>query len=225
MANGCEIDKQEKKKTEIRNNIKLEGNEKKMDLQSIKYMKSNPYMELALRLARKGEGRVNPNPCVGAVIVKDGEIIGSGYHEAYGGFHAERNAIRSCRQSPEGSELYVTLEPCCHHGKTPPCTDAIIESRIRKVYIGTLDPNPLVAGNGVTILKRHGIEVVCGVMEEECRKCNEIFFHFIQNKTPFVTMKYAMTADGKIATTMGKSRWITGKAARKRVQEIGRAHV
>lgn len=180
-------------------------------------MNDTDYMSLALALAVKGLGRVSPNPMVGAVIVKDGRIIGQGYHEAYGGLHAERNALASCTQSPEGATIYVTLEPCCHHGKTPPCTDAIIEHGLSRVVIGSADPNPLVSGKGVSILKAHGIEVTEGVLREECDSINPVFFHYIRTKRPYVIMKYAMTMDGKIATWNGSSRWITGEEARKKV--------
>ena len=177
------------------------------------------YMRVALKLASKGRGRVNPNPMVGAVLVRGSEIIAVGFHESYGAPHAERNAIDACRHSPEGSTLFVTLEPCCHHGKTPPCTDAIIECGVRKVVIGVMDPNPLVAGKGIEKLRDGGVEVVEGVLEAECRKQNEVFFHYIEHKTPFVVMKYAMTMDGKAASRTGKSKWITGKAARRRVHQ------
>ena len=180
-------------------------------------MNDESYMEIALSLAGKGFGHVNPNPMVGAVIVKDGTVIGQGWHEKYGGLHAERNALAHCAASPEGAVMYVTLEPCCHWGKTPPCTDAIIESGIRRVVIGSSDPNPLVAGKGVKILKEHGIQVTEGVLKEKCDRLNQVFFHYISRKTPYVTMKYAMTMDGKIATCTGKSRWITGEEARRRV--------
>lgn len=177
------------------------------------------YMKLAIEEAKKGEGWTNPNPMVGAVIVKDGRILSKDYHHKCGEFHAERNAILNCSEDMTGAEMYVTLEPCCHHGKTPPCTEIIIESGIRKVYIGSMDPNPLVAGKGVEILKEHGIEVVTGLCEQECLELNRVFFHYIQTKTPYVVMKYAMTADGKIATRIGASKWITGEAARAHVQE------
>jgi len=176
-------------------------------------------MRLAIELAAKGGNRVSPNPLVGAVIVKDGEIIGQGYHEAYGGPHAEINALRSCNESPEGACIYVTLEPCCHHGKTPPCTEAIIKSGISKVVIGSKDPNPLVGGKGIEILRSAGISVETSPLEQECKVLNKIFFHYIKTQMPYVTMKYAMTADGKIATFSGKSKWITGEAARAHVHE------
>lgn len=177
------------------------------------------YMQAALKLAEKGCGWVNPNPMVGAVVVKDDYMIGMGYHQRYGELHAERQAISNCTESPQGAVLYVTLEPCCHFGKTPPCTEAIIESGIRRVVIGSFDPNPVVAGKGVQILRQHGIEVTEGVMQEECIQLNDVFFHFMQRKTPYVVMKYAMTMDGKIAACSGQSKWITGKSARERVQK------
>lgn len=182
-------------------------------------MKDSDYMKLAILLAKKGSGWVNPNPMVGAVIVKEGQIIGKGFHREYAGPHAERNALADCHISPKGAVLYVTLEPCCHHGNTPPCTDAIIESGIRRVVVGSSDPNPLVAGKGIKLLRSHGIEVTLHVAKDECDKLNESFFHYIQNNTPYVIMKYAMTMDGKIATCTGRSRWITGPAARQRVHE------
>ncbi len=177
------------------------------------------YMRTALDLAKKGIGKVNPNPLVGAVIVKNGKIISGGFHEKYGGFHAERNAILNCSEDLTGAEMYVTLEPCCHHGKTPPCTDIIIKSGIKRVVIGCVDDNPIVKNKGIQILKNNGIEVITGVLEKECRKLNEIFFHYIKNKTPFVIMKYAMTADGKIASATGDSKWITDEPSRIHVHE------
>lgn len=182
-------------------------------------MTDSKYMSLAVELAKKGCGWVNPNPMVGAVIVKDGQIIGQGYHERYGALHAERNALASCRLSPAGATIYVTLEPCCHYGKTPPCTDAILESGIHRVVIGSSDPNPQVSGKGIEILRSHGIEVTKNILKDECDALNQSFFHYIQNGTPYMIMKYAMTLDGKIATHNGKSQWITGEAARRRVHE------
>ena len=122
-----------------------------------------------------------------------------GFHEAYGGLHAERNALKSCTKDPNGAELYVTLEPCCHYGRTPPCTEAVIKSGIRKVYVGNVDPNPKVAGMGIKILREHGIEAETGILDEECRGLNDIFFYYITHDTPYVVLKYAMTLDGKIA--------------------------
>lgn len=177
------------------------------------------YMGLALQLAKKGCGWVNPNPMVGAVIVKDGEIIGQGYHKKYGELHAERNALADCKVSPVGATIYVTLEPCCHYGKTPPCTEAILESGIRRVVIGSSDLNPLVSGKGIGLLRSRGIEVTEAVLKDECDALNKSFFYFIKSGRPYVTMKFAMTMDGKIATRTGKSQWITGEAARRRVHE------
>lgn len=182
-------------------------------------MDETEYMRLAIQLAGQGCGWVNPNPMVGAVIVKDGKIIGQGYHSRYGEPHAERNALADCQTSPTGSTLYVTLEPCCHHGRTPPCTEAIIESGISRVVVGSSDPNPLVSGKGITLLRSHGIEVIEKAAVDECDKLNESYFHYIQTKTPYVVMKYAMTMDGKLVTRTGKSQWITGPAARQRVHE------
>ena len=183
-------------------------------------MTDQEYMLRAIQLAKKGEGWTNPNPMVGAVIVKDGRIIGEGYHKKCGELHAERNAIASLTESAEGATIYVTLEPCCHYGKTPPCTEAIIEQKIKKVVIGSRDPNPKVAGKGVQILRESGITVVQDFMQEECDRLNPMFFHYITTKTPYVVMKYAMTLDGKIATKTGASKWITGEPARQEVQHM-----
>lgn len=177
------------------------------------------YMKMALELAQKGMGFTAPNPMVGAVIVKNGRIIGQGYHRKYGELHAEREALAVCTEEPKGASIYVTLEPCCHYGKQPPCVNAILEAGIRRVIIGSSDPNPLVAGKGIRILKDHGIEVTENILKEECDKLNEAFFYYIQNKKPYVVMKYAMTMDGKIAAYTGESKWVTGEAARIHVQE------
>lgn len=185
-------------------------------------MSDEIYMQRALSLAERGAGHVSPNPMVGAVIVKDGKIIGEGWHEKYGGLHAERNALADCRrrgEDPAGACIYVTLEPCCHHGKTPPCTDAIMEAGISRVVTGSDDPNPLVAGKGLQILRDHGIKVVSGVLKAQCDRLNRVFFHYITCHTPYVVMKYAMTMDGKIAAYTGASQWITGEAARKNVHK------
>lgn len=178
------------------------------------------YMRTALQLAEKGCGWVSPNPMVGAVIVKEGRIIGQGFHERYGEPHAERNALAACTESPKGATMYVTLEPCCHYGKQPPCVDAILEAQIARVVVGSADPNPLVCGKGIRILREHGISVTENVLKEECDRLNEVFFYYIQTNRPFVVMKYAMTMDGKIATQTGASKWITGEAARKYVQQL-----
>lgn len=182
------------------------------------------FMRRAIELAKRGTGAVNPNPLVGAVIVKDRRILAEGWHERFGELHAERNAIKHFLENHnadelKGSTIYVTLEPCCHHGKTPPCTDAIIENGFARVVIGSNDPNPLVAGKGVQILKEAGIEVVTEFLKEECDALNFIFFHYISTRKPYVTLKYAMTMDGKTATSTGKSKWITGETARRRVHE------
>lgn len=146
-------------------------------------MTDTQYMQLALELAKKGCGLVSPNPMVGAVIVKNGKIIGEGYHEKYGELHAERNALANCTESPKEATIYVTLEPCCHYGKTPPCTEAIIESGISKVVIGSKDPNPLVAGKGISILRQHGIKVIENILADECNKLNEVFFIILEQKS------------------------------------------
>ena len=173
-------------------------------------MTDREYMERAIELAGRGRGWTNPNPLVGAVIVKDGRIIGEGWHARWGELHAERNAIRSLRESAEGATLYVTLEPCCHYGRTPPCTEAILEQKIARVVIGSRDPNPKVSGKGAAILRQAGVTVEEDFMREACDRLNPVFFHFITTGTPYVVMKYAMTADGKIATRTGASKWITG---------------
>lgn len=177
-------------------------------------------MELAIELAKKGEGKVNPNPMVGAVIVKDGIVIGEGYHEKYGEGHAEVNAFKSLKEDPSGATMYVTLEPCSHYGKTPPCADKIIENNIKRVVIGMIDPNPLVAGNGVDKLKKAGIEVKVGVLEDKCKKLNEVFIKYILTKKPFVVLKTAMSLDGKIATTTGESKWISSEKSRLQVHNL-----
>ena len=186
-------------------------------------MPEEKYMRRAIELAKKGSGHVNPNPLVGAVIVKDGEIIGEGYHECYGQLHAERNAIANARKrgnNIEGSTIYVTLEPCCHYGKTPPCTEAIIEEKIARVVVGSDDPNPLVSGKGFKLLREKGIEVIPHFLKEECDAMNHVFFHYISTGTPYVAMKYAMTMDGKIACYTGDSKWVTGEESRAHVQTL-----
>lgn len=178
------------------------------------------YMKMALELAEKGRGSTSPNPMVGAVIVKSGAVIGRGCHEKYGGPHAERNALASCSISPAGGTMYVTLEPCCHYGKQPPCVDAILRSGISRVVIGSADPNPLVRGKGMEILKSHGVDVTEGICSDECHELNHVFFHYITTRRPFVAMKYAMTSDGKITAYTGRSKWITGKKAREHAHEL-----
>lgn len=180
----------------------------------------NFYMKRALELSLKGIGKTSPNPLVGAVIVKDGEIIGEGYHEYFGGPHAEVNAINNATENVEGATIYVTLEPCSHYGKTPPCADLLVSKKLSKVVISLIDPNPKVAGNGVEILRRNGIEVVIGALEDEARKVNEIFLKYIKEKKPFCILKTAMTIDGKIATKTGESMWITNEKSRNYVHEL-----
>ena len=182
-------------------------------------MTDRDYMQRAIELARRGEGWVNPNPLVGAVIVKDGRVIAEGWHHKYGELHAERDALRALKEPAEGATIYVTLEPCCHYGKQPPCTMAIMEHGISRVVIGSRDPNPLVAGKGVRMLREHGITVVEDFMREECDALNPVFFHYITTGRPYVKMKYAMTADGKIATKTGASKWITSEEARELVHD------
>jgi diaminohydroxyphosphoribosylaminopyrimidine deaminase/5-amino-6-(5-phosphoribosylamino)uracil reductase len=182
------------------------------------------FMRLALRLARKGEGRVSPNPLVGAVIVRDGRIIAEGYHRRFGGNHAEIDAIANATEPVAGATFYVTLEPCSHTGKTPPCVDALIALRPGRVVVGTIDPNPLVSGRGIAALARHGIETKAGVLEEECRRQNEVFFKYILTGVPFVTLKFALTLDGRIATAAGHSRWISSPASLRFAHRLRRAH-
>lgn len=183
------------------------------------------YMQQAIDLAQKGEGFVNPNPLVGALIVKDGKVIGSGYHEQYGGPHAEVNAFNNATESVEGATMFVTLEPCAHYGKTPPCALKIIEKKIKKVIIAKTDPNPLVNMKGIELLKAAGIEVEYGLMSEAVTIQNEIFLKYIQTKKPFVSIKYAMTADGKLATKTLDSKWITSEASRAYVHELRNKHM
>lgn len=183
-------------------------------------MAEEQFMKRAIELAKQGAGWTAPNPLVGAVVVKNGRVIGEGYHRKYGELHAERNALAACSENPAGATLYVTLEPCCHYGKTPPCTEIIIEKKIAKVVIGSRDPNPKVAGKGARILREHGIEVVEDYMREACDAMNPVFFHYITTKTPYVVLKFAMTLDGKIATRTGASKWITGEAARNHVHQM-----
>lgn len=183
------------------------------------------FMRLALCLARRGRGRTSPNPMVGAVLVKRGEVIGRGWHRRAGKPHAEIEALRDAArrgQSARGATLYVTLEPCCTHGRTPPCTAAILAAGIRRVVVGATDPNPRHAGRGFAILRRAGIQVTTGVLADECARLNEAFNHWIVHGTPFVTVKAAMTLDGKIATAEGESKWITGEAARRVGQQLRR---
>ncbi|RMA97573.1 bifunctional diaminohydroxyphosphoribosylaminopyrimidine deaminase/5-amino-6-(5-phosphoribosylamino)uracil reductase RibD [Hydrogenothermus marinus] len=185
--------------------------------------KDNCFMKVAIEEAKKRKGLTHPNPTVGAVIVKDGKIIGKGFHEKAGKPHAEREAIKDALSKGydiENSTMYITLEPCCHYGKTPPCTDAIIENKIKRVVVATLDPNPLVAGKGVEILRKKGIEVKVGVLEKQAKNLNEDFFVYIKEKRPFIHLKWAQSIDGKIATFTGSSKWITGKKAREYAHKL-----
>lgn len=178
------------------------------------------YMEIALRLAKKGIGRTSPNPLVGAVIVKNGKIVGTGYHQKIGSPHAETNALKSAGKKAKGATLYVNLEPCSHFGRTPPCVDSIIQNGIKKIVCATLDPNPNVNGAGVRRLRQAGIEVKLGVLEDKARKLNEIYFKRIVSGIPFVALKIAQTLDGKIATPNGDSKWITQRDSRRFVHTL-----
>lgn len=177
-------------------------------------------MGIALREALKGAGNVSPNPMVGAVIVKNGKIIGKGCHEKFGGPHAEVNAISSCIEDPYGSDMYVTLEPCSHFGKTPPCTDLIIKEKIKRVYIGTTDPSPHSNGRGTDILKKAGVEVECGILEKKCIEINEPFFHSLRTGMPLIILKAASSLDGSLATDKGDSKWISSEKSRKTVHRL-----
>ena len=182
-------------------------------------MSDAAHLRLALRLARRGYATTSPNPMVGAVLVNGGQIIGRGWHRQAGGPHAEIEALRDAQKrghSPKGATIYVTLEPCCTHGRTPPCTDAIIAAGINRVVVGATDPNPHHAGRGFKILEQAGITVTSAdaKLAAACTRLNESFNHWITHRTPFVTVKAAMTLDGKIATASGESKWITGPAAR-----------
>lgn len=183
-------------------------------------MNDETYIQLTLEIAKRGSGFVSPNPMVGCVITKNNKIIGAGYHQKYGENHAEINAINSAVEPLEGSTLYVNLEPCSHFGHTPPCVDKIIESKIKRVVIGTLDVNPLVSGKGVKKLKKAGIDVKVGVLEKECTELNKFFFKYITRKIPYVTLKIAQTLDGKIADDFHNSQWITCSDSRKMVHSL-----
>lgn len=172
------------------------------------------YMRLALDLAKATLGQTSPNPMVGAVIVKKGQVLGVGAHLKYGSPHAEINALNMAGSMAEGATLYVTLEPCCHQGSTPACTSQIIAKKIKRVVVATKDPNPQVSGKGIDILQKAGVIVEVGLLENEASKLNEIFFHYIIKKTPFVTLKAGMSLDAKLATATGQSKWITNSEAR-----------
>lgn len=187
-------------------------------------MNDYDYMNLAISLARSTLGQTSPNPSVGAILVKDGRLVGTGVHLEAGTPHAEVHAIRSAGSSAKGAIMYVTLEPCSHHGKTPPCADLIIDSGIEKVFVATTDPNPLVAGKGIAKLKNAGIDVEVGLCREDALQLNEKFFHFIQTNTPFVTIKAGISLDGKIATISGDSKWITSPESRQDVHQLRHEH-
>ena len=172
-------------------------------------MEDEIFMEKALILARRGLGKTSPNPMVGALVVKGRKILGKGYHRKYGRAHAEVIALRNVKGDVRGASIYVTLEPCCHHGWTPPCVDALIGAGINHVVIGTPDPNPRVNGKGIQSLLNNGIQVKVGVLEERCRELNEAYFKYIQNGIPLVTLKFAQSLDGRIATKTGHSQWIS----------------
>lgn len=183
-------------------------------------MKDEGWMRRALRLAEKGRGKTSPNPMVGAVIVKDGRVVGEGYHEKAGESHAEILALRQAGDEAREATLYLNLEPCTHYGKTPPCAPVVIEAGVKRVVIGMEDPNPLVKGKGVESLEIAGLDVEVGVLEKECRRLNEAFCKYILKKEPFVTLKIAATLDGKIATRDGDSKWISGEASRRLVHRL-----
>jgi len=175
------------------------------------------YIARAISLAKRGAGWVNPNPMVGAVLVRDGRVIGEGFHQFFGGAHAEVNAIRSAVEPVAGATLYVTLEPCSHEGKTPPCANLVVAENIARVVVAVADPNPLVNGRGIEYLRSYGIQVECGILEDQAVRLNEVFNKFIKTQLPFVVLKSAMTLDGKIATVTNASRWITGERSRRMV--------
>jgi diaminohydroxyphosphoribosylaminopyrimidine deaminase/5-amino-6-(5-phosphoribosylamino)uracil reductase len=177
-------------------------------------MNDEKWMKRSLRLAEKGRGRTSPNPMVGAVLVKNGQVVGEGYHARAGEAHAEILALRQAGEEARGSTLYINLEPCIHYGKTHPCAPAVIEAKVRRVVIGMEDPNPLVTGRGLKSLKKAGLDVEVGVLEKECRRLNEAFCKYILKKEPFVILKVAATLNGKIATREGDSKWISGETSR-----------
>lgn len=178
------------------------------------------YMLRAIELAKRGIGKVNPNPLVGAVVVKDNEIVGEGWHKKYGEAHAEVHALEMAGDKAKGATIYVSLEPCSHFGKTPPCAKKIIESGIKRCVVAILDPNPLVSGKGIEILKAAGIEVEIGLLEKEAFELNRVFFKYIKEEEAFLFLKCGITLDGKIATRSGSSKWITNESARKKVQDL-----
>ncbi len=187
-------------------------------------MQDEFYMKKALALAARGRRWVSPNPMVGAVLVKDGQVIGWGYHKIFGGPHAEVEALKHYGSCPAHATLYVNLEPCCHQGKTPPCTKRILEAGVQRVVVGVLDPNPLVRGKGVQELREHGLEVKVGVLEERCRELNRVFFYWMERSLPWVTLKWAQSLDGRIATRQGDSRWISSEQSRRMAHALRSEH-
>jgi diaminohydroxyphosphoribosylaminopyrimidine deaminase / 5-amino-6-(5-phosphoribosylamino)uracil reductase len=184
-------------------------------LRGILFMKQDTkFMKISLGLAKKGAGKVFPNPLVGAVLVKNSKIVGSGYHQYFGGPHAEVNALAAAGEKARGADLYVNLEPCAHYGKTPPCTKALIAAGVRRVFVAMTDPNPLVAGKGRRALVKNKIAVSIGCLEQEARELNRYYIHYMKAKRPYVTSKWAMSADGKIATRTGDSKWISNEGSR-----------
>ena len=177
-------------------------------------------MQRCLKLARRAAGKTSPNPLVGSVIVKQGKIIGEGFHPGVGQPHAEVFALRNAQEAAQGATVYVNLEPCNHYGRTPPCTEALISAQVAKVVTGMVDPDPRVAGSGIKKLRDAGIEVIVGVEEQACRQLNEAFIHRVLHQQPFGILKYAMTLDGKIAATTGHSAWVTGKNSRHLVHQV-----
>src|SRR5436309_2908852 len=177
-------------------------------------------MHRALELAERGRGFVEPNPLVGAVLVRDGQVVGEGWHQRYGQAHAEVNALSAAGEAARGATLYVTLEPCCHHGKTPPCTDAVLKAGVARVVVAMADPFPKVSGGGLAILRAAGVEVHVGLCEPEARELNAPYLKLLRTGRPWVHAKWAMTLDGKIATRTGDSKWISGEESRRRVHEL-----
>jgi len=182
------------------------------------------YMQRALELAKKGKKDVELNPMVGAVIVKNNKVIAEGYHEKFGEAHAERNALSRTNESLENATMYVTLEPCSHYGKTPPCADLIIDNKLKRVVVASLDPNPLVAGKGIKRLKEAGVDVTVGILDEKNQELNKVFFKYIKHKIPFITLKTAMSLDGKIATVTGESKWISNEQSRQITHRLRSEH-
>ena len=182
------------------------------------------YMKIALKLALKAKGKTWPNPMVGSVVVKNGRIVGKGYHKQAGLAHAEAAALDEAGQKAMGATLYVTLEPCAHFGRTPPCVDKVIASQVQEVIVGMIDPNPLNNGKGIELLRRQGIKVEVGVLENRLKQMNEVFIKYIGKKLPLITVKVAQSLDGKIATKTGESKWITSDKSRSYAHRIRKGY-